>query len=386
MSQFFSIIFTSKHTPELTSITRTKYGILAGVMGLIINLLLFGFKLFFGILSFSATIIADAINSLSDSISNFLVILGFKVSKRPPDKNHPYGYARFEYITSLIMAVIIFVLGVYMIYNSITKIISPSIESISIFTICFLFIAVLAKVFLWVSYTKLGKTLKSASLTTAGKDALNDTLSTSFVLIFCLLTYFFGSSIAFLDGVFGVVVSLIIILSGYNLIKKNSSSLLGSGASATEQKALKNALLDYDFILDVHNVQFHKYGHNKTFASAHICIDGSMPLIMCNNLINDVEEQIEKKFNLDITLHIDALDKTDKLTMHYRNKLSLLLSDIDALIEIDSIETQEYNSYIEIQCQIVLPAGSTLDIKELEASLLSKMQNHKKDIVLHLYT
>lgn len=384
MYNFIKKTFVKNYTNKQSQETRTSYGIVAGIIGLITNLILFALKIVVGLLTLSITIISDAVNNLTDFLSSILIIMGFKISSKPADERHPYGYARFEYITSLIMAVIIVILGMVMLVSSINKIINPSVMHIGIVSIIILSSSILFKLFLFGLFKSFAKDTQSPVLTTACKDTRNDAISAIIIFCFALCLLIWGESIAILDGIFGCLVCLLIIYSGIQMIRDYSSSLIGTGGTDSEIEKIKQYLYEKDFVLDVHNVQFHKYGAGTTYVNAHIGVDGNIPLIKCNELVNQLEEDIEKEYNIDITLHVDAIDRNNKATVLFKNKINNILKEIDEDIEIDHISVVEKPMFIVIDCDIILPLDCEVDIQTLQNVILTKFQSYKKDVVLNL--
>ena len=256
-------IFIKNYENTTDSKVRFKYGIVSGFFGLITNLLLFASKFVIGILSGSITIVADAINNLSDMGSCFIVLLGFKLSSKPADSEHPYGHERYEQIMALIVAVIVIAIGILLAKSSIEKIITPTKTEVNLLTYIILGIAILVKLFQFLLYKDFAKSINSDVLKASSIDSRNDIISTSAVLVAMVLINIIGDVGISIDGIFGLLVSAFIIFSSIKLVKETIDPLLGVMPDEDFIKKLKNKILSYDGVLGVHDFLIHSYGANN---------------------------------------------------------------------------------------------------------------------------
>lgn len=307
---------------------RTSYGTMCGVFGIITNLILVIIKLIIGILSFSISIIADAINNLSDMGSSLLTIIGFKISNKPADKDHPYGHQRVEYVISLIIAMIIAFVGLELLTTSIDKIINPSEVKVEIITFIILGVAIVLKAIQGLFYLSASKKIDSLSLKASAKDSINDCISTSAVLLGTIISKVSGFNV---DGIVGILVSGFIIYSAIMLIKETMSPLIGEKPDPELIEKVTRNVLSYPKILGIHDVIAHLYGPSKVFITLHVEIDAREDILIAHDLVDNIEQDIKKEFGIELVIHMDPVE-TDNEEL---NKASLVVREV--LKEIDPV-------------------------------------------------
>ena len=245
---------------------RNKYGYLAGMVGIIANFILFGVKLSVGLLTSSIAIMADAFNNLSDMASSVITIVGFKLASIPPDKEHPFGHGRLEYISALIVAFMVMLVGIQFVKSSIDRILNPVPITFEIIPFILLFISILVKVWLSRFNKFMGSKINSSALKAASVDAMGDVFTSSTVLISFLAAKFTSIPI---DGYAGIIVSVAILYAGYSLVKETISPLLGEAPDPELVQGISQAILSYEHIQGVHDLIIHNYGVGKSIASVH---------------------------------------------------------------------------------------------------------------------
>jgi cation diffusion facilitator family transporter len=304
LSKLLIKIFIKDSENIQDSSVRDKYGYFAGVVGIIFNLLLFFIKLFVGIITGSIAITADAFNNLSDTISSVITILGFRLSNIPPDKEHPFGHGRSEYIASLIMSFIILLVGLDFAKSSITRILSPTPVHFDILALVLLIITILVKI--WLSFFNkfVGKKINSKALEISAFDSLGDVFASSIVLISFVVAKFTSLP---LDGYVGLFVSLFILYAGYKLLKETISPLLGESPDAELVNNIKKELLSYDYITGVHDLIIHNYGVGNFMASIHAEIPANIDIMTIHNVIDTAEREISEKLKIVLVIHMDPI-------------------------------------------------------------------------------
>ena len=305
---------------------RTAYGTMAGIFGIITNLILVIIKLFIGILSLSISIIADAINNLSDMGSSLLTIIGFKISNKPADKDHPYGHQRVEYIISLIIAMIIAFVGLELFTTSIKKIITPDEIRFELITFIILGIAIVLKALQGLFYLSASKKINSLSLKASAKDSINDCISTTAVLIGTIISKFTGYNV---DGIVGVLVSGFIMYSAIMLIKETMSPLIGEKPDPELVEKVSRTVLSYPKILGIHDMITHLYGPSKVFISLHAEVDANENVLSSHDLIDNIEQDIKNQFGIELVIHMDPIE-TNNIEL---NNASIIVREV--LKEID---------------------------------------------------
>lgn len=295
---------------------RNTLGVMSGVVGIFCNLLLFTIKLVLGILTGSVSITADALNNLSDAASNIVTIVGTRLSVKPVDKEHPFGHGRLEYISALIVAFLIFLMGFELAKSSIDKILHPTQLKFSIVYIAIIVIAILVKV--WMAYfnRKLYNITQNINLKAVSQDSLNDCISTGATIVAIVLCHFFN--IPWFDGVIGLCVSAFILLSGVGIIKDILNPLLGQPPSQELVENIKSIILSEELILGVHDLIIHDYGPGRIIASAHAEVPSNVDVMKIHDVIDNVEQKIHKELNIIICIHMDPIVVNDAEVEKYK--------------------------------------------------------------------
>ncbi len=283
---------------------REAYGILAGGVGILCNLVLFVLKLVIGVLMNSIAIISDAFNNLSDTGSSIVAIVGAKLSNTDPDHEHPYGHGRFEYIASLMIAFIIMLVGFELLKSSFGKILNPIQTTMHPWLILILVLSVFVKIWMYRYNKYIGELIDSSVNLAASKDSLNDVVATSVVI----LTTFLGQWTDLpLDGLAGLGVSVLVILTGFELAKDTVNLLLGMSPSDEMVQAIMDRLNASPLIKGAHDLKVHDYGPGRTIASVHTEISDQTNLIQAHAVIDALEKQIFKELGIDIVIHVDPI-------------------------------------------------------------------------------
>ncbi len=306
---------------------RGAYGKLAGMVGIVCNLLLFAGKLIAGMLSGSVAISADAVNNLSDASSSLVTLLGFKLAERPADEEHPYGHARLEYLSGLAVAALILLIGVELGKSSLGKILHPEAIAVSWLTLGILIASILVKLWMALFCRTLGRRIGSATLTATAADSRNDVISTSAVLLACLLGYFFDLHV---DGYIGLLVALFIIWSGCSIAKQTISPLLGEQASPELVRSISEVILSHEKILGIHDLMVHDYGPGQCFATVHAEMSAEDDALVCHDIIDDIERDAMRELRVHLVIHYDPIVTDDEELNHMREVVNAALHGVDA--------------------------------------------------------
>ena len=294
--------------------TRNAYVYLASIVGILCNLILSIIKISVGFISGSVSITADGFNNLSDMASSIITMIGIKLANRPADKEHPFGHGRMEYLSALVVAFMVMLVGVQFVKTSFERILNPVAVSFEIIPFILLLISLLIK--LWLSrFNKfMGLKINSTALKAASVDALGDVFTSSCVLISFLAAKFTALPI---DGYVGLIVSAAILYAGYSLIKDTISPLLGEAPDEELVKKIKQGVLSYDNIIGVHDLIIHNYGVGKCMASIHAEIPSNIDLVTIHEIIDSAEREISQKLNIYLVIHMDPMcihdDKINKV-------------------------------------------------------------------------
>lgn len=312
--------------PEKTE-TRVRVGRFAGFVGIFANLILFAVKLACGYLTGAISIIADSLNNLSDSCANVLTVVGYTMSGKPADKDHPYGHARMEYLCSLFISIIVALLGIEMLSSSIEKLKNPS-ESESYSPVMIIIIAstIVVKILVAIFNTKLGKHINSSALRASAVDAISDVIATSAVVIGMLLTPITGP---YTDGVMGIVIAAYIIIMGLKLVIESSNTLIGRAPDKEITVKLATKIKEYPGVLGIHDLVVHSYGETRMFVTAHVEVDADVDINESHDLIDNIEADFLKD-NVNLVIHMDPVSISDPETNELRLKCVDIISHISA--------------------------------------------------------
>ena len=285
---------------------REKYGIIACIVNILLNIFLFTLKLMIGLLSQSISIMADGFDNLVDSLLSVVIILGFKVANKPADEKHPFGYGRIEYIFTLLVSIFILLFGALFIKNSLMQILRPKPIKYSNIALISLIISILIKVFLVKFNGRIGEKIKSPLMKLNVLDCLTDILSTGATIISLTLSSFTEFPI---DGFIGIIVSIFILYTGFKSAADSIDLLLGRNITFELMDEIKNILFSYKDISGIHNLVIHDYGPDKRWGSVHVEIVSDRNLSKIDELMDKIQNDIVKKLNLNINIHVDLTEQ-----------------------------------------------------------------------------
>ncbi len=288
---------------------RLKTGKISGIIGIVANVVLAIAKMIVGIIASSVSIVADSLNNLSDAASAVVTLVGFKLAEKPADKEHPYGHARFEYLSGLAIAVMMLVIGLELIKSSLEKIIHPTSVKMTVATAVVLVLSIVVKIFLYIINNNLGKKINSGTLIATAKDSRNDVIITTSVFASGIIELILGYKV---DGIMGFIVAVFIIVSGIELVKTTISPLIGEGANEELQNELMDYIVKKDKILGCHDLMVHDYGPGKRFASIHVEMDKDEDNLMCHELIDNIERECLEMYGVHLVIHYDPIVTNDE--------------------------------------------------------------------------
>ena len=350
---------------------RSSCGKLAGVVGIVCNILLFALKLIAGLLSGAVSIVADAINNLTDASSSLVTLLGFKMAERPADPDHPYGHGRMEYLSGLIVAAMILLIGVELVKSSVGKILNPEDVNFTWLTAGILAASILVKLWLAGFCGKLGKTIHSAALQATAADSRNDVISTLAVLVAGLLAMFFGWQV---DGYVGLAVALFILYSGVGIAKETIDPILGMAPDTELVQKLREKLLSYDKVMGIHDLIIHDYGPGRQFASVHVEMDSREDPLYCHDLIDNMEKEMGAQFHIHLVIHYDPIVTNDEENTAMYRLVKKEVHDIDSRLSIHDFRMVRGPEHTNLIFDLVLPFDLKDKKKELKALIDEKVQ------------
>ena len=331
---------------------RARYGTVSGVVGIITNILLAGVKMALGMIFNAIAIVADGINNLSDSLSSIITMIGFKMSSKQADEDHPYGHGRMEYVTTMLISMIMVVVGFTLAQESFGKILHPEKMRHSLLVYIALILSIAVKLWQGLFYRSMGKAIDSDTLKANCQDSMNDVLSTTAILVSLVIAYFTGYNT---DGVMGVAVALFIIWSGIMLMKDTIQILLGEGATEELARDIKGFIMSYDGIVGVHDLEVHNYGPGRMFASAHAEVPAEQDVLESHDLIDNIEREMKQKRDIQLTIHMDPIVTSDPELDLLRQEIQVIVKELGEHVSYHDLRLVRGTTHTNVLFDIVVP-------------------------------
>lgn len=344
---------------------RQSYGLLAGVTGIILNLLLSGGKFLAGLLSGSIAITADAFNNLSDAGSSVVTLAGFYIAGKQADDDHPFGHGRMEYLSGLMVAVAILLVGLELARSSVGKIFAPESTTFSPVSVGVLLASILVK--LWMSRFNrtLGRRINSAAMAATAADSLSDVAATSAVLLGTLLDYFLHVNI---DGWAGLAVAAFILRSGWGAAKDTVDPLLGQSPDPALVRGVEEAVLAHPEIIGMHDLVIHDYGPGRRMLSLHAEVPASADVMATHDVIDNTERELRKKFHVEAVIHMDPIDTDDETVRALRVRIAEIAREIDPVLTTHDFRMTTGPDHKNLIFDVVVPHGFRLSDEQLQAA------------------
>lgn len=345
---------------------RAKVGSLSGAVGIGSNALLFLGKLLAGLITGSVSITADAMNNLSDASSSIVTLLGFRLAQMPADEDHPYGHARFEYLSGLAVAVMIMLIGLELAKSSLEKIMNPAAVAFSGVAVAVLLGSIGVKLWLYLFNRKLGRLISSTTLEATAQDSRNDCVSTLAVLGAAAAEHFLNVRI---DGFVGLGVAVFILLSGWGLAKQTISPLLGEAASPELRELIVDYIGQHPQVLGYHDLMVHDYGPGQRFASIHVEMDAADDPLYCHEIIDDLERECLRSHNIHLVIHYDPVITNDPEMNRMRTKAAQLLQQRDERLTLHDFRMVRGMAHTNLIFDVALPLDLRGQEKEIQKGL-----------------
>lgn len=369
-------LFVKNYTDTESTEVRTAVGKLAGVVGIVCNGILFFGKLAAGLLAGSVAIVADAVNNLSDASSSVVTLLGFRLAQQPADADHPYGHARYEYLSGLMVAVLILVIGVELVKSSVGKIIHPEAVDFSVLTIAILVGSILVKLWMSFFFGSLGNRIHSLTLEATALDSRNDVITTAAVLLGCLVGFFFHIKI---DGYVGLLVAVFILYSGVNIVKETISPLLGERAQPDLVEKIKALVTAPDEILGVHDLLIHDYGPGRCFASIHAEVNADLYSMEGHDIIDELESKALQELNVHLVIHYDPVLVNDAEWNEMQQVMQEIIHEIDPAVTMHCFRMVGGKEKKNLVFDLMVPYETKRPNEELKQEIDRKLSERKKE-------
>lgn len=354
---------------------RNAYANTAGYFGIFTNLLLGVGKLIVGLLSKSVAVMADAVNNISDMATSALTILGFKLASKKPDRQHPYGHARYEYITSFVVSLFMTYMGVKFAIESIQKIFNPSEIDISLITYIILGASIVVKFLQMLVYRHFGKTIDSQALETTALDSRNDIISSSAILVAMAVMGIFDLNI---DGYIGCAISVLIIISGLSSAKEGLEPIIGIVPTPEQVKMIADKIQSYDVCLGIHDMVIHNYGVHNDFVTVHVEVDSSRPSLEIHDKIDNIEADFRKDLGIQLTIHMDPIVVGDEKLDKYKTQVIEAFGKLDPDLSMHDFRMVEGDTHTNIIFDCVVPPEKNYTAEILKDYLYANVKNDEQ--------
>lgn len=341
---------------------RTSYGVLSSITGIVLNLILAGAKYAAGVISGSISITADAINNLSDAGSSIVSFFGVKISAKPPDKDHPYGHGRVEYISAFIVSFFVLFMGVELFKDSVDKIINPEPVKFSFLSLAILVISILCKLWLGVFNKNLGKKINSAPMMAVMKDSFSDCLATGVAAISIIVSAFSDINI---DGYLGIVVAVFIFIAGFDILRETLGDILGRPPEAEFVEEITEKIMSYPHVCGVHDMIIHDYGPSCRFASVHAEVPSDEDIMELHDIIDGIERDIYNEYGMLTSIHMDPVVINDERINELRKMTQDAVERIDERLSIHDFRVVEGPSHTNLIFDVLLPSDMKCSDREI---------------------
>lgn len=340
---------------------RRAYGILCSVVGICLNVLLFAGKFLAGILSGSVSIMADAFNNLSDAGSSVITFVGFQFAGRKPDKEHPFGHGRIEYVAGFLVSMIIILMGLELVHSSVEKIIHPRALETEAAAFVILVLSILVKIYMCIFNYVFGKKLDSGVMKATALDSLSDVFSTSVVLIAVGVVHFTGINV---DGYGGLVVAIFIIVAGIQAARDTMSPLLGRKPDSAFIEKIHDIVMEHENVVGIHNVIVHDYGPGRVMISLHVEMPGEKDIYQLHDIVEEIESDLDKNLHCESVIHMDPVDTHDENVNALRSEVEKLVSGIHAEMSMHDFRVVWGDYHTNLIFDVVIPNEFSEDGEE----------------------
>lgn len=366
MTKLLLKFFIKDYKNAADPMVRRKYINLGSIVGILCNMVLFLIKLTIGLLAGSVSILADAFNNLTDIGSSVVTMIGFKLSIKPADKEHPFGHGRFEYMSAMLVAIIILFVGFELLKSSVDKIFNPTELKVESFTIVLLFISVIIKLWMFLFNKKLGKAINSMSLIATAQDSVNDSVATLAVLVSILTFSIFNLNI---DPYIGVLVALFILYSGIKTIKETLDPLLGMPPKKETIEAITTMVLSNENFVGIHDLIVHNYGPGRSFASLHVEVPSDADIVACHEDVDACEKKIHSLLGIETVIHMDPIAVNDENTNKTKQLVLKAIKDYNNTFTIHDFRMVNGEEQINLIFDVVVSTDTKLKESEIKAEI-----------------
>lgn len=368
MITFLAKFFVKKQEDKTE--VRQAYGMLCGIVGILLNVFLFAGKFLAGVLSNSIAITADAFNNLSDAGSSFVTLVGFKLAGAKPDPEHPFGHGRMEYVSGLVVAAAILLMAYELIKDSVDKIIHPEETQFSLLVVIILGVSILVKLYMAYYNRSIGSRIDSATMKATATDSLSDACATTVVLIATLVGYYTEFHI---DGWCGALVGVLILFAGINAAKETLNPLLGQPPEEEFVEEIKRIVMAHEEICGIHDLIVHDYGPGRQMISLHAEVPAEGDILETHDVIDNVENELRAKLGCEATIHMDPIITKDEHVRELKEAVTALVSEIDNVITIHDFRVVTGPTHTNLIFDLLVPFKFRIADEELMVLVQEKI-------------
>ena len=376
MTELLSRLFVKNHQDAQNPAVRTAYGTMVSITGIILNLLLFTAKFVVGSLFGAISIVGDAVNNLSDAGTQIISLISFRIAAKPADREHPFGHARIEYVTSMIVSFLVMLVGFELLKSSIAQIFSPELPDSSPIAIIVLIGSMLCKLWLGIFNRTIGKRIDSSVMRATAADSLSDVFATGAVLVATVLPMIFTDMKWNPDAYMGVIVAALIMVAGFRILNESKNAILGEAPSEEIVKQITDVVEKYEGALGIHDMVVHNYGPGRIIASLHIEVDGSVNVFETHDMIDTIEQELRETCGIQATIHMDPIVTNDEQVTALRKKTAEAVQKIHPSMQIHDFRFVAGTTHTNLIFDVVVP----FEVKMSEAEVKAAVAEQVKEI------
>ena len=374
MTELLSRLFVKNHQDAQNPAVRTAYGTMVSITGIILNLLLFTAKFVVGSLFGAISIVGDAVNNLSDAGTQIISLISFRIAAKPADREHPFGHARIEYVTSMIVSFLVMLVGFELLKSSIAQIFSPELPDSSPIAIIVLIGSMLCKLWLGLFNRTIGKRIDSSVMRATAADSLSDVFATGAVLIATVLPMVFTDMKWNPDAYMGVIVAALIMVAGFRILNESKNAILGEAPSEEIVKQITDVVEKYEGALGIHDMVVHNYGPGRIIASLHIEVDGSVDVFETHDMIDTIEQELRETCGIQATIHMDPIVTNDEQVTALRKKTAEAVQKIHPSMQIHDFRFVAGTTHTNLIFDVVVPFEVKMSEAEVKAAVAEKVK------------
>ena len=385
MTELLSRLFVKNHQDAQNPAVRTAYGTMVSITGIIVNLILFAAKFLVGSLFGAISIVGDAVNNLSDAGTQIISLISFRIAAKPADREHPFGHARIEYVTSMIVSFLVMLVGFELLKSSVSQIFSPGRPDSSPIAIIVLIGSMLCKLWLGLFNRTIGKRIDSSVMRATAADSLSDVFATGAVLVATVLPMIFTNMKWNPDAYMGVIVAALIMVAGFRILNEAKNAILGEAPSEEIVKQITDVVDKYEGALGIHDMVVHNYGPGRIIASLHIEVDGSIDVFETHDMIDTIEKELREACGIEATIHMDPIVTDDEQVTALRKKTAEAVQKIHPSMQIHDFRFVAGATHTNLIFDVVAPFEVKMSDAEIKAAVAEKVKEIDPTYCVVLY-